>query len=147
MKANNDVIKQNILDIVYPIGSIYMSVNSASPATFLGGTWTQIQDTFLLSAGSTYTAGSTGGAATHRHLLPLFRHNAGGTATSTFGIVSEGSYYTGSVEIFNSGGPKINTISVAGTEKTGAVYEFMYKSMESSTMPPYLTVYMWKRTA
>ena len=49
----------------YPVGSIYMSVNSTSPATLFGGTWEQIQDVFLLAAGSTYTAGDTGGSASH----------------------------------------------------------------------------------
>lgn len=49
----------------YPVGSIYMSVNQTSPATLFGGTWQRIQDTFLLAAGTTYTAGDTGGEATH----------------------------------------------------------------------------------
>ena len=40
-----------------------MSVNSTSPATLFGGTWQQIEDTFLLGAGSTYSAGSSGGSA------------------------------------------------------------------------------------
>ncbi len=33
------VIKNDLLDMVYPIGSIYMSVNNTSPATLFGGTW------------------------------------------------------------------------------------------------------------
>lgn len=45
----------NLLDIVYPVGSIYHSMNSISPATIIGGTWTAIK-TFLL--GST-TSGKT----------------------------------------------------------------------------------------
>jgi hypothetical protein len=50
---------------MYPVGSIYMSVSSTSPATLFGGTWEQIQDTFLLAAGTTYTAGTTGGSSSH----------------------------------------------------------------------------------
>jgi hypothetical protein len=57
--------KDAALNIIYPVGSIYMSVNNVSPETFMGGTWEQIKDTFLLSAGDTYTAGATGGEATH----------------------------------------------------------------------------------
>lgn len=49
----------------WPVGSIYMSVNSTSPATLFGGTWQRIQDRFLIAAGSTYKAGGTGGEATH----------------------------------------------------------------------------------
>lgn len=54
-------------DQIYPVGSIYMSINSTNPGTLFGGTWVQIEDTFLLSAGSTYTAGDTGGNADHTH--------------------------------------------------------------------------------
>ena len=42
----------------YPVGSIYMSVNSTSPATLFGGTWQRIQDRFLLCAGVTYANSS-----------------------------------------------------------------------------------------
>lgn len=44
-----------------------MSVNNTSPATLFGGTWVQLKDRFLLSAGDTYTAGNTGGSATNSH--------------------------------------------------------------------------------
>ena len=48
---------------VYPIGSIYMSVNPTDPSTLFGGSWEQIQDRFLLASGSSYGAGTTGGSA------------------------------------------------------------------------------------
>lgn len=38
--SNNTTIKNTLLDLIYPVGSIYMSVNNVSPQTFLGGTWT-----------------------------------------------------------------------------------------------------------
>ena len=56
--------KSSVLD-AYPVGSIYMSVNSTSPASLFGGTWEQLKDRFLLGAGDTYTNGSTGGESTH----------------------------------------------------------------------------------
>lgn len=53
------------IDDIYPIGSIYMSVNSTSPSTLFPGTyWEQISDTFLLAAGTNHAAGTTGGAET-----------------------------------------------------------------------------------
>ena len=55
----------NLINIIYPVGAIYMSTSNVSPATFIGGTWEQIKDRFLLTAGDTYAAGSTGGSATH----------------------------------------------------------------------------------
>lgn len=51
----------NLLDIVYPVGSIYQSMSATSPADFIGGTWTKIK-TFLYGAD---TAQETGGEATH----------------------------------------------------------------------------------
>ena len=62
---NINTLTNNLINLIYPIGSIYMSVNNVSPASFLGGTWEAIQDRFLLAAGSSYSAGSTGGEATH----------------------------------------------------------------------------------
>ena len=54
---------QEILLEFHPVGSIYLSVNSTSPAELFGGTWERIKDRFLLSAGDSYSAGTTGGSA------------------------------------------------------------------------------------
>ena len=53
------------IDQVYPVGSIYMSTTNTNPSIIFGGTWEQIKDRFLLSAGDTYEAGSMGGEANH----------------------------------------------------------------------------------
>ncbi len=55
----------NIWDKIYPVGSIYMSVNSTSPASLFGGTWEELKDKFLLGAGDIYLSGATGGEASH----------------------------------------------------------------------------------
>ena len=54
-----------LINLIYPIGSIYLSVNSTSPQQLFGGEWEQIKDKFLLSAGDTYSGGSEGGEAAH----------------------------------------------------------------------------------
>lgn len=51
----------NLMDIVYPVGSIYHSMNATSPVDFIGGTWAKIK-TFLYGAD---TAKQTGGEAMH----------------------------------------------------------------------------------
>ena len=56
-----EYVQPKLLDWVYPVGSIYISVVNESPAVFLGGTWEPLKDRFLLGAGTTYTAGSSGG--------------------------------------------------------------------------------------
>ena len=53
-----------LLNLVYPVGSIYWSSNNTNPGTLFGGTWTQIKDKFILAAGDSYSNGATGGAAT-----------------------------------------------------------------------------------
>ena len=58
------ILKENFLNLVYPVGSIYLSSNNTNPGTLFGGTWTQIKDRFILTAGDSYSNGATGGAAT-----------------------------------------------------------------------------------
>lgn len=72
--------RQNVLKTVYPVGSIYTSTSSASPAGLFGGTWEQIQGRFLLAAGSGYSAGATGGSA--NATLVAHTHSVSGTAAS-----------------------------------------------------------------
>ena len=127
---------KTIFDMIYPVGSVYISVNNTSPATLFGGTWEQIQDQFLLSAGSTYTAGDTGGSATHKHVLPIGFDN-----TSLYGY-GDSNYFP----VYGSGVySNVKRISTAINKDTGAVR--VGSSDSASSLPPYLVVYMWKRTA
>lgn len=41
----------NIMDIVYPIGTAYMSTTSTSPATLFGGTWSEVKNALLSTIG------------------------------------------------------------------------------------------------
>lgn len=51
--------------VAFPIGAIYTTFSSTSPATSFGGTWTQLKDKFILTVGNTYALNATGGEATH----------------------------------------------------------------------------------
>ncbi|MGN0966357.1 MAG: phage baseplate protein, partial [Candidatus Coprovivens sp.] len=51
-----------LFDLVYPVGSVYMSTNATSPATLFGGSWTKIEGRFLWATGSTPM--TTGGSRT-----------------------------------------------------------------------------------
>lgn len=55
----------NLAEVIYPVGSIYESTSSVSPATIFGGTWSAISGRMLIGANSTYAIKSTGGEATH----------------------------------------------------------------------------------
>ena len=74
----------DLLNRVYPVGSIYMSAVNVSPASFLGGTWQAIeQGRMLMAAGSSWQAGTTGGAVYHAltvQEMPAHDHSATETA-------------------------------------------------------------------
>lgn len=121
----------SIIDIIYPVNSVYLSVNSTSPASLFGGTWTQLKDRFLLGTGDTYTNGATGGAATHTLTvseMPSHNHNSDAQFSESSG----------------------NWASVKTGTSTGIGYGpgISYKGggQAHNNMPPYLVVYMWKRT-
>lgn len=119
----------------YPVGSIYLSINSTSPASLFGGTWTQIKDVFLLGAGDTYSNGATGGEATH---------------TLTINEIPEIRILTG-VNIVGSGVKVINSQTTNASDNTNSILANGQNSGHTdqphNNMPPYLVVYMWKRTA
>jgi hypothetical protein len=132
-----------ILQALYPIGSIYMSVTYFDPATVFGGVWEQIQDTFLLAAGTSYAAGATGGEATHKLTvdeMPNHYHRGlhwAGADGKTITLNGGGSASHLANPTWNGGlddGSPIFTGSTGG----GAAH---------NNMPPYLAVYMWQRIA
>lgn len=129
-----EIIKSQLLNSIYPIGSIYMSVNSTNPENFIGGTWERIQDKFLLASGSLYSAGSTGGEATHKLTIdemPKHRHEMIMRNTGT-------NYYENPYPPYTAVGDTTN--SSAGMLYAGG-------DQPHNNMPPYLAVYVWKRTA
>lgn len=158
-----------MVNVIYPVGSIYTSVNNVNPSALFGGTWEQIKDTFLLSAGDSYTAGNTGGEASHKLTMsemPSHTHTFTGTAASHThhskiftsnnenftmainGIRLDGVSwcYSGDTTAGSTGGD-----SCGITSSTSITPKGTNSSTGSGTahnnMPPYLTVYMWKRTA
>lgn len=79
----------SLLDMIYPVGSIYWSFNSTSPATLFGGTWVQIINTFIraenssgLTGGSNNVTLTTNQMPKHTHTGPSHTHTISGTAAS-----------------------------------------------------------------
>ena len=128
----------------YPVGSIYMSTNNTSPASMFGGTWEQIKDKFLLSAGSNYSAGATGGESRHTHSLDT------PTARALLFCNPSGLYYN-EFRIDTATGVRTATnykLSGTGTSETAdsAFATKLGGNVSSvSNMPPYLVGYCWKR--
>ena len=136
-----------VLDNVYPVGSIYMNVNSTNPGTLFGGTWEQIQGKFLLGMSSSYPAGSQGGEAEHTLTtseMPSHRHPFAGSGDfsnydgSFSSINKQGSAYSGEPGLYN--GADYSSGGYIAMQYTGG-------GQAHNNMPPYLSVYIWKRTA
>ena len=140
-----------VLDNVYPIGSIYMNVNSTNPGTLFGGTWEQIQGKFLLGMSSSYPAGSQGGEASHTlttEEMPAHAHNP----------ANEAGYYgfiTNSQKAFTVGDMGVQSGSGRYYPYAPADFDISRNTLTGTTgggkshnnMPPYLSIYIWKRTA
>ena len=139
--ADNVYTKTEILAKTYPVGAIYMSTVSTSPASLFGGTWEQLENRFLLGAGSSYSAGATGGEATHiltESEMPEHEHNV----CDSNGIKVGNTQGSGNaLSLVNTGyNNPSGSSNYLRTTKTGS-------SQAHNNMPPYLVVYMWKRTA
>lgn len=115
---------KNIFDMIYPVGSIYISINNVNPSVMFGGTWEQIQDMFLLGAGSTYSAGSTGGEANHT----LTQSEIPSYPIGNLPEIVPGNHGNWA----NGGIDETNLVETSPTKP-------------HNNMPPYLAVYIWKR--
>lgn len=144
---------------MYPVGSIYMSISSTNPGTFIGGTWERIEDTFLLAAGQTYTAGATGGQTqvSHTHNYGVqFGGWCGETIFEADGNTGTLKYDTSNnVSLSGWGGnviaadASVNSSVSSSSTTTHNMYHYRSTANTSytsvSTLPPYLSVYVWKR--
>lgn len=144
MKIAGKTLKQYMLDFFYPVGSIYTSTKATSPATLFGGTWETIEGRFLLGASqwNGYPLGSTGGEATHMlttEEMPAHKHGvhfytAQTEASGDYGLTPGGGF-GGRPLVYNNG--------------SNQSYDYVYSvggTQAHNNMPPYLAVYMWKRT-
>ena len=126
----------------YPVGSIYMSTNSTSPASFLGGTWERIQDKFLLSAGSSYSAGSEGGSATHSHTVK----GQANILITAYALVQE-TYATGDANFTSTRSTATNEANYEDVQYFENATKVTGTAEATNNMPPYLAVYMWRRVS
>lgn len=150
---------KSFLDRTYPVGSIYMSVNNTNPTDLFGGTWVawgagRVPVGFNGGDGNFNSSEKTGGSKTiniqHNHGLSNARAAVGraDSSLSTMSYTSGGnphnvyfdrefSYYGGI-----SGGSKhaTDTSLIYGNTNNGG-------STAASVLQPYITCYMWKRTA
>ena len=161
--------KNNFLNMVYPVGSIYMSVNNVSPSTLFGGTWAPIYSRMLIGAGglnegNTHNSFGTTAAGT----LQFAAGEMGGELQHTLTTTEMPSHYhvglfwytpdSNAWNVTLDGGTAAYRLTCAGQggsttagaglgSERGFVTGQTGSSSPHNNMPPYLGVYMWKRTA
>ena len=119
----------NLLDVVYPVGSVYITFNETSPTDVVGGTWELLKNTFLYSSAD--ATGITGGEATHTlnvNEMPTHHHYCDFASNGASGSIWVTTYQRYS----QNGG--WNTRDSGGGQA-------------HNNMPPYITVHMYRRTA
>ncbi len=138
-------------ELIYPVGSLYLSAVDTDPGVLFGGTWERIRDRFLLAAGTAYGAGTTGGEASHtlaESELPTHAHDPANQA-GYYGFItnSQKAFTVGDMGV-QSGSGRYYPYAPAAFDinrntKTGSVGG----GKAHNNMPPYLAVYVWQRTA
>lgn len=127
----------------YPVGAIYISYNSTDPGDLFGGSWTQLENRFLLGAGTTYAARSMGGEATHKLTegeMPEHSH-------------SERIGWLDDQKTNNPLGANNYPLTVISSPNNARVDDpqahagLTGGSQAHNNMPPYLAVYMWRRVS
>ena len=135
-----------LFDKIYPVGSIYMSVNSTSPSVLFGGEWVQLTDTFLYASNTADAdvTTATGGEATHTltvNEMPSHNHTQNQHRHSMSGVnwsVSSGSE---SAVIHTQN----RTIGTKYTDYQQPTINEKGGGQAHNNMPPYMKVFMWKR--
>lgn len=138
---SNKMSKSQILDMFYPVGTIYQTDDrSFNPAKTWGGKWEQISGRFLYGAASTEDVRHKGGSAYHtltaeempKHSHPIYINNEGGETITP----SAGDYLVSDKAITSS---KKTMWATLATDSAGGGKEF-------GIMPPYYVVMTWRRT-
>lgn len=143
----------NLLDIIYPVGSMYFSAASVSPASVIGGTWAQIQGAALAASGSGYSvAGSFGGnKAINVNQMPKHIH----VPKSFDGSIPGSEIWESIVHVlqFDSSG-NFQPSGRYGWGSLNGKDVLRYASLSDSTagggqdyIPYHYSINVWKRTA
>ena len=122
----------------FPVGSIYLSISDTNPSVYFGGTWILIKDRFLIGAGGNYLVESTGGETTHK--LTISEMPSHCHTLQPFVDVRQGDGQT------NSNSASIGTHLGGNITKTNADVTYTGVNLAHNNMPPYIAVFIWRRT-
>ena len=148
-----DLTAESILSMVYPVGSVYISVNDVSPAAFLGGTWEKISQGRVLQGAADGQAAGTAVEAG----LPAAYMPAGGF--ESIGLVNNNwtnQYTSGCFGVGLRSGFAYGTSGGYGSDWQLGSYAYRFSNRtitgdcygkSNTVQPPALLVNIWKRTA
>lgn len=163
-KCKDEVLaKSEILDTLYPVGTLYMSMNNMSPEDIFGGTWQKLDGYYLRCANSTFPAGATGGQTSINYTpvgtvnshkltveeLPRHTHQLEGSSAHNYYTPLDSGYKTerGNDETewtFESERLRDITSGATGGNQ-GHSHTFTGSKTAIPTVPPYIAVNVWYR--
>ena len=129
-------IKAWVNETQHPIGSIYITTKNISPSNIFGGTWEQLKDRFLLACGDKYNPGTTGGEAEHTLTIDEMPSHSHDTINNKI-IANDNDDYP--ITFMNGTDARLSQ-NARGTFNVGG-------NLPHNNMPPYITVYVWKRVS
>lgn len=137
------VNEKSILDLTYPVGAIYMSVVNTNPATLFGGTWVEWGkgrvpvgvDTSQTEFNNVEKTGGTKTVTLTIAQMPNHNHN---TSDSRDNAIPRRAWLSSGSDLFQIGsgpGYPVGELNAVGGGQA------------HNNLQPYITCYMWKRTA
>lgn len=131
-----------VMRLAHPVGSVVFLANSNNPNTLYGGTWARYAEgrfpVGFNSGGGTFDAvGKTGGGETHTHAVP--RDGWGSTQTGDDKLpepTTDGRVVVGAGQ--SDSNVDLDMVGEAANDVTSGA---------GSSLPPYVAVAMWQRTA
>lgn len=161
LTGNFSINNKSIFDLIYPVGSIYMSVTETNPSLLFGGSWTawgkgRVPVGINTGDLNFNTVEKTGGSKAHRHDWRIGMHWWYGGAcgenvgNSTGAYVYSDNRYDGWGRNLDGKSCPVNNAIYNSKATTSAEPNGKYSqgnTSETSTLQPYIVCYMWKRTA
>lgn len=113
----------SMTDLIYPVGSVYLSSNSTSPGSRFGGGWTPIQDDRFLRICGWFGTGGSGGS--HQHMY------GSGLYTSAAALVGGSGNNIYALTFNSSGDSSWSPTTLTSDYKTGVVNSSMQDNTKS----------------